>query len=107
MEDSSSGTASANFSRGQSHHLSSFIAFASKRCLIGLAGTPPTSVYGSTSFTTTAPLATVAPSPIVTPLNIVTLFAIHTSLPIIMSPLVAAIPPLISPQTSGRIALNG
>ena len=39
---------------------------------MNLAGTPPTTVLGSTSFVTTAPAATMAPSPIVTPCSIVT-----------------------------------
>lgn len=39
-------------------HYNSFISFT---------GTPPTRVFGLTSFVTTAPAATTAPSPIVTP----------------------------------------
>ena len=50
--------------------------------LISLAGTPPTIVFGSTSFVTTAPAATTAPSPIVTPASTVALDPIHTFLPI-------------------------
>ena len=52
--------------------------------LISLAGTPPTIVFGSTSFVTTAPAATTAPSPIVTPARTVALAPLHTFLPIWM-----------------------
>ena len=45
---------------------------------MNFAGTPPTTVFASTSFVTTAPAATIAPSPIVTPGNIVALEPIHT-----------------------------
>ena len=37
------------------------------RLFIGFAGTPPTIVYGGTSFVTTARVPMIAPSPIVTP----------------------------------------
>ncbi len=45
---------------------------------ITLAGTPPTMVFGSTSFVTTAPAATTAPSPMVTPARTVALAPIQT-----------------------------
>ena len=53
-------------SRGQFHHCTwsnSAIVFSSKRFLIGLAGTPTTTVYGSTSLVTTAPAPIIAQSP--------------------------------------------
>ena len=34
---------------------------------MAFAGTPPTTVFGGTSFVTTAPAATIAPSPTETP----------------------------------------
>ena len=49
---------------------------------MNFAGTPPTIVFGATSFATTAPAATMAFSPIVTPLSIVTFAPIHTLRPI-------------------------
>ena len=51
---------------------------------ITLAGTPPTSVFGSTSFVTTAPAATTAPSPMVTPPIIVALAPIQQPSPIMI-----------------------
>ena len=56
---------------------------------IGFAGTPPTMVYGGTSFVTTARDPIIAPSPIVTPASIIDSYPIHTSLPIIISPLLS------------------
>ena len=50
---------------------------------MNLAGTPPTIVFGVTSFVTTAPAAIIAPLPIVTPPNIVTFAPIHTLFPIL------------------------
>lgn len=51
---------------------------------ITLAGTPPTMVFGATSFVTTAPAATTAPSPIFTPARTVALAHIQTFLPMWM-----------------------
>ena len=48
-----------------------------------LAGTPPTTVRGATSFVTTAPAATTAPSPMVTPGSMEAWSPIHTSFPIV------------------------
>ena len=48
------------------------------------AGTPPTMVFDSTSFVTTAPAATTTPSPIVTPPIIVELAPIQHPSPIII-----------------------
>ena len=44
---------------------------------MNFAGTPPTIVFGVTSFVTTAPAATIAPSPILTPGKTVTLDPSH------------------------------
>lgn len=52
-----------------------------------MAGFPPTTEYGSTSFTTTLPAAITAPCPIVTPDKIVTPYHIHTSSPTSIGPL--------------------
>ena len=52
--------------------------------LMYLAGTPPTIVFASTSFVTTAPAATTALSPIFTPAKMVELEPIHTFLPTTM-----------------------
>ena len=53
------------------------------RSLSFLSGTPPTSVYGSTSRDTTAPAATTAPSPIVTPGRMMTRALSHAWSPIV------------------------
>lgn len=58
------------FSSGQSHHLASNKAemvASAKRLRIVFAGTPPTIVYGGTSFVTMARVPMIAPSPMVTP----------------------------------------
>ena len=58
------------FSTGQFHHSSCFnflMVSSSKRFLISFAGMPPTTVYGGTSFVTTALAPMIAPSPIWTP----------------------------------------
>jgi len=47
-----------------------------------LAGHPPTTVYGSTSFVTIEPAEITAPSPIVTPGKITDFAPTQTSLPI-------------------------
>lgn len=52
--------------------------------LINLAGTPPTTVFASTSFVTTAPAAMTALSPMVTPERIVELEPTHTFLPTVI-----------------------
>ena len=49
---------------------------------ITFAGTPPTTVFASTSFTTTAPAATTALSPIVTPEHITAFDPTQTFFPI-------------------------
>ena len=54
-------------SSSQSHHFissSEDITSSGKRFFIGFAGTPPTTVYGGTSFVTTARVPIIAPSPI-------------------------------------------
>lgn len=43
------------------------MVLSSKRLRMGLAGTPPTMVYGGTSFVTTARVPMIAPFPMVTP----------------------------------------
>ena len=58
-----------------------------------LAGIPPTTAYGGTSFVTTAPAATIEPSPSVTPLVITAPEPIQTLLPILMG---AGTSPLLS-----------
>lgn len=52
--------------------------------LTTFAGTPATTVFGGTSFVTTAPAATTAPSPTVTPGRIVECDPIQTLLPILI-----------------------
>lgn len=49
------------------------------------AGTPPTIVYGGTSFVTTAPEATTAPSPTLTPGSIIERLQIQAYSPISVS----------------------
>lgn len=54
--DTNCSKCSETFSMGQSHHTTSLslaITSGSKRCLMGLAGLPPTMVYGGASGTTT------------------------------------------------------
>lgn len=46
---------------------------------MNLAGTPPTTLYGSTSLTTTAPAPITEPTPILTPDFIITPCPIQTS----------------------------
>jgi hypothetical protein len=52
------------------------------RVPIGLAGFPPTMVYGATSLVTIAPAATTAPSPIVTPGRMTEWLETHARSPI-------------------------
>jgi hypothetical protein len=54
--------------------------------LRGLAGLPPTVVYGATSETTTALAAMIAPSPMVTPGMTTASRPIHTSFPMTVLP---------------------
>src|SRR3712207_928218 len=75
-------------SDGRFHHaaFSSLSASSLGHLLFStLAGTPPTIVYGSTSFVTTAPAATTAPFPIRTLRQTTALQPIQTSLPTIHS----------------------
>ena len=51
---------------------------------MSLAGTPPTTMLGGTSFVTTAPAASMTPSPMVTPGVTVALAPIHTLFPMTM-----------------------
>lgn len=69
---------------------------------ITLAGTPPTSVFGSTSFVTTAPAATTAPSPMVTPPTIVALAPIQQPSPIMIG--FANVRQRYSPEASPNLA---
>ena len=57
---------------------------------MNFAGLPPTTVQGSTSFTTLDSAATTAPSPIVTPLPTVERVATQTQLPIFIGPVVSS-----------------
>src|ERR1051325_7990920 len=55
-----------------------------EKVLIGTAGLPATTVFGSTDFVTTDPAATTEFSPIVTPLRITAFIPIQTLSPILI-----------------------